>query len=367
MPWYRQGFEYPFANSNFHPDFPTSGANIIAAWEALGFNDVDGVLTADMVAVSNILEEVGPVESGDYGRVTSGNVIHKVLVEAYREYSPARRQAMNSQLRTDLLEVVSRPAGALATLTGVWRSIPGRHVQAFLADDRMQQAVELAGASGALQKTPATSSGSSCRAGSASWPPSSRGASRTLLRSIRMVLLTSRRRRRSPMPYPTRCRAGQIPEGATLHSSSGSEPLTACRMSADSASVRVTSGKALVAPSETGPFPDQSGGQVLWQGQDIPPGETRSTVMEYRLPPGTFDRGGALRYSMTANPQSVVQPVELTVTVRFEGATPRPPGDSQWMVTGDTASWSGKLDRTVELAVDATVTAVARLRGGPRH
>lgn len=354
MPWYRQGLEYPFANSNFHPDFPISGANIIAAWEALGYEGVDGVLTADMVAVSNILEAVGPVESGDYGLVTSGNVIDKVLVEAYREYSPARRQAMNAQLRTDLLEVVSRPADALATLTGVWRSIPGRHVQAFLTEDRMQHGVELAGASGALAESPGDLIG-------------------VFLQSGVSKLATFQRRRiehdvtvhqdGSANITQKTTFTNAVPDALPGRSDSRKGYLAlifrqrvAYRlpMVADSASVRVTSGEPLVAPSETGPFPDQSGGQVMWQGQDIPPGQIRSTIMEYLLPPGTLDGGAGFRYTVAASPQSVVQPVELTVSVRFEGATPRPAGGTQWMVVGDTASWSGTLDRTVELAVDAS-------------
>ena len=44
-PWYRQGKSYPFVNSNFHPDFGTASVDMRRAWAALGYPEVDGVVT----------------------------------------------------------------------------------------------------------------------------------------------------------------------------------------------------------------------------------------------------------------------------------------------------------------------------------
>ena len=61
LPWYRPGAEYPFANSNFHPHFPTSGRNMVTAWNALGYEHIDGVITIDVSAVACVLRAIGPL------------------------------------------------------------------------------------------------------------------------------------------------------------------------------------------------------------------------------------------------------------------------------------------------------------------
>ncbi len=66
-PWYRKGKRYPFVNSNFHPDFGTASVDMRRAWAALGYPEVDGVVTVDMSALASMLAWTGAVESPGFG------------------------------------------------------------------------------------------------------------------------------------------------------------------------------------------------------------------------------------------------------------------------------------------------------------
>ena len=46
-----------------------------------------------------------------------------------------------------------------------------------------------------------------------------------------------------------------------------------------------TSGRPLVAPGQTGPYQDQSGAQVLWQGDEPSAGTSETAVVSYSLRP----------------------------------------------------------------------------------
>ena len=156
MPWYRQGAEYPFANANYHPHFPISGRNMVVAWNALGHEQVDGVVTVDVAAVAAVLAAIGPVQSDGYGTVTAENVVRTLLVDAYREYpdwdveARLARQGANAQLQHDLIDRLRDWRTALRAARALWDVIPSRHVQAYMADPDLQAAVVAIGADGAL-------------------------------------------------------------------------------------------------------------------------------------------------------------------------------------------------------------------------
>jgi hypothetical protein len=123
----------------------------------------------------------------------------------------------------------------------------------------------------------------------------------------------------------------------------------AYRLPLTATDTRITTGNsvALVPMARTGPFPDERGGQVLWQGHETAPGETTTVVMEYSLPDGTFAPG---TYDVHADPQALAHPAELTVEVRpAPGSTLAPtPG---WTDSGAGLEWSGTLDRPLRLTV----------------
>ena len=101
-PWYREGKRYPFVNSNFHPDFGTASVDMRRAWAALGYPEVDGVITVDMSALASILAWTGAVESPGFGEISSETLLRTVLVDAYRQFNSPEgvieRHARNEEL-----------------------------------------------------------------------------------------------------------------------------------------------------------------------------------------------------------------------------------------------------------------------------
>ena len=360
LPWYREGGNYPFANSNFHPNFPYSGPNMMSAWTSLGQPRVDGIVTVDMYAIAELLRVVGPIDSGEYGTLTPENVITKVLVDAYRRFpedvpgAKDQRRSMNAKLRSDLLARLSDRWTALRAAKGLWGTIPGRHLQAFSADAQLQSAVRAAGADGNLATSPGDIVGVFLQSGVSKLAVFQQ-------RSIdhQVTVLPDG----SAMVRETVCFTNAVPDGLPGDPTSykGYTALVfrqrvAFRIpqAATGASVSVMRGRELVPEAQSGPYSDDAGAKVLWQGQDIPPGQTRTTVVEYRLPKGTFGTAGGIRYALTANPQSTVLPVELSVEVNFDGLLPHVQEGSGWRMSGQRAQWQGTLDRTLTVDIGAS-------------
>jgi hypothetical protein len=123
----------------------------------------------------------------------------------------------------------------------------------------------------------------------------------------------------------------------------------AYRLPLTATDAQITTGNSvsLVPVARTGPFPDERGGQVLWQGHETDPGDTTTVVMEYELPAGTFAPG---TYDVYADPQALAHPAELTVTVRPAPGTAVAPTPG-WTESGTGLTWSGALDRPLHLTV----------------
>jgi hypothetical protein len=123
----------------------------------------------------------------------------------------------------------------------------------------------------------------------------------------------------------------------------------AYRLPLTATDTRITTGNSvsLVPVTRTGPFPDDQGGQVLWQGHETDPGDTTTVVMQYALPDGTFEPG---TYEVHADPQALAHPAELTVTVRPAPGTTLAAGPG-WAESGAGLVWSGNLDHPLHLTV----------------
>ena len=85
----------------------------------------------DVTALSDILDQTGPVESPGYGQLTAQNIVRKVLVDAYRQYPeevPGNneiRRDLNDGLRQTFQSLVTDPANLPAVLRGITEAIPG--------------------------------------------------------------------------------------------------------------------------------------------------------------------------------------------------------------------------------------------------
>ncbi len=350
-PWYREGKRYPFVNSNFHPDFATAAVDMRRAWAALGYPEVDGVVTVDISALASILSWTGPVESPGYGQIDAENLVRTVLVDAYRQFNSPEgvleRHARNDALTDALLADLTRPLNLMAAVRGTMDAIPPRHIQASFDAPGLQAAVDSLAAGGQLSRGP----GDLIAVHSQSGPNKlSVFQDRRITQEVQLTAGGGASVRR------TVSFTNDVPEGLEGDPSTYRGYLAllarmrvAYRVPLSATDTRITTGNSvsLVPVARTGPFPDENGGQVLWQGHETDPGETTTVVMEYTLPDGTFAPGA---YEVHADPQALARPVSLSVRVRPAPGTVlgAAPG---WTESDGALTWTGTLDRPLHLTV----------------
>jgi hypothetical protein len=350
-PWYREGKRYPFVNSNFHPDFTTASVDMRRAWAALGYPEVDGVVTADISALASILAWTGPVDSPGFGEIDAGNLVRTVLVDAYRQFNSPEgvieRHARNEALTSALLADLTRPMNLMAAVRGTMDAIPPRHVQASFDAPALQAAVDALAVDGALSR----GAGDLIAVHSQSAPNKlSVFQDRRITQEVQLTAGGGATVRR------TVSFTNAVPEGLEGDPSTYRGYLAllarmrvAYRLPLAATDTGITTGNSvsLVPVARTGPFPDDNGGQVLWQGHETDPGDTTTVVMAYTLPDGTFEPG---TYEVHADPQALARPAALTVTVRPAPGSPLLPTPG-WSGSGGGLRWSGALDRPLHLAV----------------
>jgi Protein of unknown function (DUF4012) len=350
-PWYREGKRYPFVNSNFHPDFTTASVDMRRAWAALGYPEVNGVLTVDMSALATILAWTGPIDSPGFGEISSDTLVTSVLVDAYRQFNSPEgvieRHARNEELTTDLIEHLTQPLNLMSAIRGTMDAIPPRHLQASFDAPALQEAVDSLAAGGEL----AQAAGDLIAVHSQSAPNKlSVFQDRRITQDVQLTAQGGAKVRRS-ISF-----TNAVPEGLEGDPTSYAGYLAlrarmrvAYRLPLAAVDPRITTGNSvsLVPVARTGPFPDDHGGQVLWQGHETDPGDTTTVVMEYSLPAGTFAPG---TYDVHADPQALAHPAELGITVRPAPGTtlPTTPG---WTESDGGLTWSGSLDRPLHLTV----------------
>lgn len=350
-PWYRQGKRYPFVNSNFHPDFRTASVDMRRAWAALGYPEVDGVVTVNMSALASILAWTGAVQSPGFGEISAETLVRTVLVDAYRQFNSPEgvieRHARNEELTAALLEHLTQPTNLVSAIRGTMDAIPPRHIQASFDAPALQDAVEQLVAGGAL----AGGAGDLIAVHSQSAPNKlSVFQDRRITQEVRLTAEGGATVRR------TTSFTNAVPEGLEGDPTTYAGYLAlrarmrvAYRLPLTATDTRITTGNSvsLVPVTRTGPFPDDQGGQVLWQGHETAPGDTTTVVMEYSLPDATFAPG---TYEVHADPQPLAHPAELTITVLpAPGSALAPvPG---WTEAGTGLQWSGTLDRPLHLSV----------------
>jgi hypothetical protein len=257
------------------------------------------------------------------------------------------RHARNEQLTTAIVAHLTEPLNLLSAIRGTMDAIPPRHIQASFDAASLQQAVDELAAGGELSR----GTGDLIAVHSQSAPNKlsvfqdrritqdvqlTAGGGATVRRSVSFTNAVPEGLEGDPTTY-----SGYLALRARMR--------VAYRLPLAARDPRITTGNSisLVPVARTGPFPDERGGQVLWQGHETDPGDTTTVVMEYTLPEGTFETG---TYEVHADPQALAHPAELTIRVQPAPGTTlaASPG---WTEAGTGLVWSGTLDRVLHLTV----------------
>ncbi|KAB1661116.1 DUF4012 domain-containing protein [Pseudoclavibacter sp. CFCC 13796] len=126
------------------PDLP-SVAKLAQGWwkDAGGRDQIDGVMTFDPVGLSYMLRATGPVTLSNGDRLTSDNVVQKVLSDVYAKYPDPRAQdAYFAEAAASVFDALTGQkvdANALAGALG--QSVNERRLSFWSADDSIQQAL----------------------------------------------------------------------------------------------------------------------------------------------------------------------------------------------------------------------------------
>jgi hypothetical protein len=143
-----------FVNTNFNPNFAVSGEQMVRATPANFGVRTDGVIALDLVAIGHLLDETGPIQSEAYGKLTSKNIARKLLIEAYTlgsdDLSVAARHDSNEELMTVMLSRLTEGGGLIGKARAIGNAIPGRHLQMYFRDERLQRLVVEKGMGGTI-------------------------------------------------------------------------------------------------------------------------------------------------------------------------------------------------------------------------
>ncbi len=146
--------DFGLRDANWWIDFPTSARRILGFWRDYGQTPVDGVIAVDTVAMSDLLEVLGPVAAPEYGETfTAKNLLDRLLYVFWNKLhgSPGRKDVLvelANQLEKRLL--AASPGDLARSALALARAADAKHVQIYLSDPGAQAAVAAAGWSGRI-------------------------------------------------------------------------------------------------------------------------------------------------------------------------------------------------------------------------
>jgi hypothetical protein len=145
-----------FVNTNFNPDFATSGEQMRRATQANFGIKTDGVIALDLTAIGHLLDLTGPIKTGYYGTITGKNIADKLVVKAYQNSSGnadtavAARHDVNDRLMGVMLNRLTEGGGLVGKARALGLAVPGRHLQLYFRDPALQKLVVAEGMGGTI-------------------------------------------------------------------------------------------------------------------------------------------------------------------------------------------------------------------------
>ncbi len=143
-----------FVNTTFNPSFAVSGEQMVRATPANFGRKTDGVIALDITAIGHLLDYTGPIKTQFYGTLTGKNIAKKLVVRAYQfgsdDASVKVRHDVNDQLMTVMLSRLTEGGGLIGKARALGLAIPGRHLQMYFRDPKLQKVVAEKGMGGTI-------------------------------------------------------------------------------------------------------------------------------------------------------------------------------------------------------------------------
>ncbi len=347
FPYYKERQAAAFAWSNLHPDFAVTAQEMQRAWVANGQKQVDGVIALDPIALAAVLRTVGPVQTAEYGKVTGDNLVRKLLVDAYGDFSANQdaRHDLNDSLMTSVFSRLSGGDGAFGVAKALASTSGGEHFRIHLNDPTLQRAVDGAGLSGRL---PAADQGDAIAVFSQNQNSSKvdifqkRDISHdVVLAADGSAKVTTTATFTYDVPAKARTSTDRI---GYLTRWSYNWYYAYLPVGAQLVSYESPRGDRADAPADPNVYDDLNGWRLVRVGRWTAAGASTAVTLVYTFPAGTFLRSGELVYRLRTVSQAMVHDPQLAVTVTAPAtATVRSSMPSEWTVSDGRTRWGGLL------------------------
>lgn len=343
-----------FVNTNFNPDFRTSGEQMMRATPTFFGVKTDGVIAVDVVGIANLLRVIGPVES-DYGTLTADNLADELLVKAYEEQGSdiIGRQERNDQLMAVMLDNLMTGGGLMGKAQALLAAAPARHLQMYFRDDRLQRLVEKQDLAGAV---PTPESGNL----TAVFTQNGNGSKldvyqqRTVGQAIRLRPDGSATVRRTvTLDNPTPTYAGEGPDIKRGYTTRWATNLVINLMPPGA---RITEQPVVDLASTVKKGTDGYGRTFAQAAVQAPPEGSAQVSWEYELPRAAVEHRGSWRLTDVVVPQNTLNGFLLRMNVTApDGWTVQRVDDSQpWYVNGHEAFLQIGVDAPLTLELEMT-------------
>jgi hypothetical protein len=145
-----------FRDSNWDPDFPTSAERAEWFLNKEMNQSVDGVIAIDLEPIKRVLSYTGSVFLPDYNlSISSDNLYEKTQEEAQSNFFPGSRKKASflTALSRSIIDQISKmnSKDKLMVLKAIYEGLTERHVQIYLHDQKIAEAINKMGWDGSIQ------------------------------------------------------------------------------------------------------------------------------------------------------------------------------------------------------------------------
>jgi hypothetical protein len=322
-----------FADASSSPNFPTSGEELLRAYEAMAGGPADGVVSVDPLALRGFLGVIGGMAVPGYGRLTSDNVATQMMRDAYERWPDREvRWRHNQALLEAALRRLLDGRQLLTMAKALGSEASGRHLQVYMRDGQLRQATAAARLDGALAAATHdylavyTENEGDNRL---DFGQQRRIRQRVELRGDGSAKVT----RTTVISYPAApgARPGATPPGGASAPSSTSVVAVYLPPAATGLTVQVNDRPVRAIQGR------EAGRPFARVGVTVRPGASVVVKIGYRLPSAAARTAGGLRYEIATDPQPMAGPARLTLEVVVpDGMAVKP--SQGWSILGRTAT-----------------------------
>lgn len=155
-PFHRAGARLRLSTATLAPSWSVAGEELARAYEAVTGTPVDGVVALDVVALQDLMQFTGPIEVSGYGLLDSTNLVEE-LVGSYDDLTSVDafldRRAGSAQLMSVFQSQLMSPSQLAGKFDSLVASSRSRHAAVHFRDDEVQEVFEDAGFEGDLSRT----------------------------------------------------------------------------------------------------------------------------------------------------------------------------------------------------------------------